>query len=86
MTVERWRQVALGLMVLAGGVGLILKWHDTPLIVVLVAAVGMLLTGRQLGPGTISEVVQRARSDYEIHANDVDMRWGTVNPKTLFFN
>ncbi len=50
MTVERWRQVALGLMVLAGGVGLILKWHDTPLIVVLVAAVGMLLTGRQLAP------------------------------------
>ena len=37
-------------------------------------------------PETISEIVQRARPDYEIHANDVDMRWGTVNPKTLFFN
>ena len=60
MTVERWRQVALGLMVLAGGVGLILKWHDTPLIVVLVAAVGMLLTGRQLGPLVLIAVLLAA--------------------------
>ena len=50
MTVERWRQVAMGLMVLAGAVGLILRWHDTPLIVAIVAAAGMLLTGRQRGP------------------------------------
>ncbi len=37
-------------------------------------------------PGAILEIVQRARSDYEVHAKDVDMRWGTVNPKTLFFD
>ncbi len=64
MTVERWRQVAMGLMVLAGAVGLILRWHDTPLIVAIVAAAGMLLTGRQRGPlvfTRISNLIQTSR-------------------------
>ena len=49
MTVERRRQVGMALMLLVGAVGIVLQWHDTPLLVAIVAAVGMLWAGRQRG-------------------------------------
>ena len=39
----------MALMLLVGAVGVVLQWHDTPLLVAIVAAVGMLWAGRQRG-------------------------------------
>ena len=37
-------------------------------------------------PLTITNAVLKASSDYNIHAKDVDLHWGHVGPKVLFFN
>ena len=34
----------------------------------------------------IPGIVREARDDYHMHAKNLDLHWGPVNPKIIFFN